>query len=30
MLVKDKMENALKLNVPIRVDVKQGRNWEEC
>ncbi|MFH0912777.1 MAG: DNA polymerase I [Candidatus Omnitrophota bacterium] len=28
-LVKDRMENVLKLNVPIRVDMKKGRNWLE-
>lgn len=26
-LVKDKMENVLKLAVPIRVDIKKGKNW---
>ncbi|TBR17513.1 DNA polymerase I, partial [bacterium] len=26
-MVKDKMENVLKLDVPVRVDVKIGRNW---
>lgn len=29
LLVKDKMENVLKLDVPIRVDVKVGKNWAE-
>ncbi|MCX5701408.1 MAG: DNA polymerase, partial [Candidatus Omnitrophica bacterium] len=28
-LIKDKMENALKLDVPIRVDIKKGKNWLE-
>lgn len=28
-LVKDKMENVLKLDVPIKVNVKKGRNWLE-
>ncbi|MGA2774556.1 MAG: DNA polymerase I [Candidatus Omnitrophota bacterium] len=28
-LVRLKMENVFKLNVPIRVDIKQGRNWLE-
>ena len=28
-LVKDKMEHALKLDVPIKVDMKMGRNWLE-
>lgn len=28
-LVKDKMENVLKLDVPIRVDMKKGKNWLE-
>lgn len=26
-LAKDKMENVLKLDVPVRVSVKKGRNW---
>ena len=29
ILVKDKMENVLKLDVPIKVDVKKGKNWLE-
>jgi DNA polymerase-1 len=29
-LVKDKMENALKLEVPIVVDLGWGANWEEA
>jgi len=28
-LVKDKMENVLRLDVPIRVQMKKGRNWLE-
>ncbi len=28
-LVKDKMENVLKLDVPIKVDMKKGENWLE-
>jgi len=28
-LVKDKMENVLKLNVPIKVKIMKGRNWLE-
>jgi DNA polymerase-1 len=28
-LVKDRMENVLKLDVPIRVDTKLGQNWLE-
>ncbi|MDD4980348.1 MAG: DNA polymerase I [Candidatus Omnitrophica bacterium] len=28
-IVKDRMENVLKLDVPIRVDIKKGRNWLE-
>ncbi len=33
VMVKDKMENVLKLEVPIKVDIKAGKNWsemEEC
>lgn len=29
-LVKDKMENVLKLKVPVLVSVKKGRNWLEA
>jgi DNA polymerase I len=29
-MVKERMENVLQLNVPIRVTVKQGRNWLEA
>ncbi|NLF80603.1 MAG: DNA polymerase I [Clostridia bacterium] len=28
-IVKDKMENALRLDVPLTVDVKYGHNWYE-
>ena len=28
-LVKERMENVMKLNVPIKVDMKKGRNWLE-
>ncbi len=28
-LARDKMENALKLDVPVKVDIKKGRNWLE-
>lgn len=28
-LIKDKMENALKLKVPLIVDIKTGKNWGE-
>lgn len=28
-LIKDKMENAVKLNVPLRVSVEYGKNWGE-
>ncbi len=28
-LVKDKMENAVKLNVPLRVSIEYGKNWGE-
>ncbi len=26
-LARDKMENVLKLDVPVKVDIKKGRNW---
>lgn len=29
-LLKDEMENAVKLNVPLKVDVHSGRNWYEA
>ena len=29
-MVKDKMENTIKLNVPIIVDMKIGKNWLEA
>ena len=28
-LIKDKMENAVKLNVPLRVSIEYGKNWGE-
>lgn len=28
-LIRDKMENAVKLNVPLRVSVEYGKNWGE-
>ena len=28
-MVKEKMENALKLSVPVTVDLKIGSNWSE-
>ena len=28
-LVKDKMENSVKLNVPLRVSIEHGKNWGE-
>jgi len=28
-LVRDRMENVLKLDVPIKVDIKKGKNWLE-
>ena len=28
-IIKDKMENAVKLNVPLFVDIKIGKNWGE-
>ena len=28
-LAMDKMENAFKLDVPIKVDIKKGNNWLE-
>jgi DNA polymerase-1 len=28
-LVRDSMENVLKLDVPIKVDIKKGKNWLE-
>jgi DNA polymerase I-like protein with 3'-5' exonuclease and polymerase domains len=26
-LIRDKMEHVLKLDVPIRVSIKKGKNW---
>ena len=28
-LTRDKMENVLELDVPIKVDIKKGQNWLE-
>jgi DNA polymerase I-like protein with 3'-5' exonuclease and polymerase domains len=28
-LVSDLMRSALKLNVPLKVDIKTGKNWGE-
>ena len=28
-MVKEKMENALELSVPVLVDLKVGKNWRE-
>ena len=28
-LVKDEMENSIKLKVPLTVSIKTGKNWEE-
>ncbi|OGX19727.1 MAG: hypothetical protein A3K83_07455 [Omnitrophica WOR_2 bacterium RBG_13_44_8b] len=28
-LIRDRMENVLKLDVPIKVDIKKGANWLE-
>lgn len=29
-IIKDKMENVLKLNVPLKVDIEYGTNWYEA
>lgn len=29
-LVKEEMEGVVKLSVPIKVDIKTGKNWSEC
>jgi len=29
-MVKSKMENAMKLNVPVLVDIGSGKNWLEA
>ncbi|MFA5089865.1 MAG: DNA polymerase I [Candidatus Omnitrophota bacterium] len=29
VIIKDKMEGALSLDIPIKVDIKKGRNWLE-
>ncbi|MFA5411491.1 MAG: DNA polymerase I [Candidatus Omnitrophota bacterium] len=28
-LIRDRMENVLELNVPVKVDIKKGKNWLE-
>ena len=28
-LIKEQMENAVKLNVPLRVSIEYGKNWGE-
>jgi DNA polymerase-1 len=30
VLVREEMEKALPLNVPVKVDIKTGRTWAEC
>ncbi|NGX56686.1 MAG: DNA polymerase I [Candidatus Anoxychlamydiales bacterium] len=29
-IIKDKMENAYTLKVPLKVDIEVGKNWAEC
>jgi DNA polymerase-1 len=29
-LVREEMENAVKLDVPLKVDIGAGRNWAEA
>ena len=29
-IVKDKMENVIKLNVPLKVEIEQGKDWYEA
>jgi DNA polymerase-1 len=29
-LVKQEMENVMRLSVPLRVDIGSGRNWDEA
>lgn len=29
-ILKDQMENAVKLSVPLNVEAKVGRSWYEC
>jgi DNA polymerase-1 len=29
-LVREEMSGVMKLAVPLKVDVKTGRNWAEC
>ena len=28
-LVRDRMENVYKLDVPVKVNIKKGKNWQE-
>ena len=28
-IIKEKMENAVKLNVPLKVSIEYGKNWGE-
>lgn len=30
VLVREEMENALKLQIPLKVDIGVGKNWREC
>lgn len=29
-LIRDKMENAVKLKVPVEVSINAGKNWAQC
>ena len=29
-IIKDKMENVYKLNVPLIVDIEEGKNWYDA
>jgi DNA polymerase-1 len=29
-LVREEMSNVMSLSVPLKVDLKTGRNWAEC
>jgi len=29
-IIKDKMENAYKLSVPLEVDIEEGNNWYDA
>ena len=29
-MIEEKMENAVKLKVPVKVSIKTGKNWAEC